>query len=68
MKLLTASKKFSVPSTTLRDHLKNPGLKDTQLFSKSEEMQIVAALQALKNWPCALASVVMHEYLANQAD
>ena len=75
MKLLTASKKFCVPRTTLRDHFKNPGLKigsgHPTVFSNSEEKQIVA-LQALQEIGFGLirdlASVVIHDYLADQPD
>ena len=61
---------------SLRDHFKNPGLKigsgHQTVFSNSEEKQIVAALQALEKIGFGLtrdlASVVIHDYLADQPD
>ena len=61
---------------SLRDHFKNPGLKigsgHPTVFSNSEEKQIVAALQALQEIGFGLtrdlASVVIHDYLADQPD
>ena len=68
------SKKFGVPQSTLRDHLKDSSRKigagHPTIFAHMEEKEVVLNLQALQEIGFGLtrelAGVVLHDYLSDQ--